>query len=94
MKALGILTLLAGVLVIGLLTIGATTYQPCQSTISADRPDWWVLSNTSGTFDLIVYTERAVVFDLNAQQANSLKNASQVGLRQQANGTFQLCSFR
>lgn len=94
MRTLGLVALLIGLMAIALLTIGASMDRPCQTSVSANRPDWWVLSNNYGTFDLIVYPEHAVVFDLTAQQATNLKNASQVGLSQQANGSFQLCSFR
>lgn len=94
MRSLGILAVLIGLVVLMLLTVGATTYQPCQVTITADRPDWWILSNGYGTYDLIVYPEHIIVFDLNAQQANNLKNANQIGLSQKNDGTLQLCSFR
>ena len=93
MKTLGLCTLL-GLIVIALLTTGASSEQPCQPSMVADRPDWWVLANTYGTFDLIVYPAHAVVFDLSVQQANTLNQADQVGVTQQANGMFMLCSFR
>ncbi|MBI5301235.1 MAG: hypothetical protein HY868_03790 [Chloroflexi bacterium] len=94
MKKLTLLFVLVGLMGLTLLTIGAIANEPCQTTITSERPDWWVLANTYDTFDLIVYSERAVVFDLTGQQANALKNAHQVGLSKETGGRFRLCSFR
>lgn len=93
MKTLGICALI-GLIVIALLAIGASSEQPCQSSIVANRPDWWVLTNNYGTFDLIVYPAHVVVFDLSIQQAHTLNKVNQVGVTYQADGTFMLCRFR
>jgi len=89
-----LILVLVGLAGLVLLISGAVVSNPCQPTVVVERPDWWVLANSVGTFDLIAYPFQGVVFDLNAQQATALKNARQVGLAPKGDGAFQLCSFR
>lgn len=94
MKSLRLLVVLVGLLGITLFISGAVIGEPCQPSVSVARPDWWVLANTYGSFDLIAYPIQGVVFGLNEQQANTLKNARQVGLAPNGDGSYRLCSFR
>lgn len=83
-----------GLLGVMFMLMGAMVYDPCIPTLTADKSDWWVLQNRFGTFDLIDYTHRVVVFDLTAQQGNALKKATHVELASDGNGGYRLCSFR
>jgi hypothetical protein len=93
-KLLVRLILITGLVGMALTIVGAVNYEPCQPTISSERNDWWVLPNTVGTYDLIVYSHHAVVFDLTEQDAKALRTARLVGLSRQNDGQFRLCSFR
>jgi hypothetical protein len=93
-KLLPRLVLIIGLFGLALTLTGAINYQPCQPSISSERDDWWVLANTVGTYDLIVYSQHAVVFDLTERDANALQDARVVGLARQNDGHFRLCSFR
>ncbi|CAG0962570.1 hypothetical protein ANRL3_00978 [Anaerolineae bacterium] len=86
--------LVAGLVGMALTIVGAVNYEPCQPTISSEHDDWWVLPNTVGTYDLIVYSHHAVVFDLTEHDAIALQNARMVGLARQNDGRFRLCNFR
>jgi uncharacterized membrane protein YkvI len=90
---------LASLLVIAFTTLAfsGASIQPldtCTPIIQSDGTDWWVLQNRYGTYDLIVYSHQAVVFDLSNETTQALKQAQHVEVGRKLDGSYRLCSFK
>lgn len=90
---------IASLLIIAFATLafsgaGVQTLDTCTPVIKSDGADWWVLQNRYGTFDLIVYSHQAVVFDLSSETGKALKQAKHVEVGRKIDGSYRLCSFK